>query len=205
MSDPDPTILKPVRVRRSRARQTRWSLFRSAKAYLPYIYGIIYFGFYYLSFLSGYVPSRAWLQISEPYVTIFVAALSLVGTAFVYPGARTGGSRSRRYKLRWVHVSAVLFAVMIYFMTVDVFRRAFPSLIAIAWGDRVELPFVIDRADDGGSRYCHRPIVLRDMPVRTKLCEMPQEFLDQLHPGMPAIFIGTGTWMGLFVEDFRIP
>lgn len=173
-----------------------------ALVFLTWFVGVIADGF----FVKRYLPSRVWLETIEPFATIAGAAVALAGTSFLFLGFLI---ERRRPEKRMNDVFAILVLIVIvflfYFLTANLFRRGLPAIIASGWGDRVEHPFVIGDVDDRSEKNCLRPIELRDMPVRTRLCEMPSEFRDQLHPGMPVIFIGKGTWMGLFVEDFRKP
>lgn len=159
-----------------------------------------------LFFFKRYLPSHTWLEAIEPFATIFGAVAALTCTVLAFLGFQSEERRTGQRKNRFFLAFTLIFCVFLfYFPTVDLLRRGIPALIAVAWGERVEHPFVIADADERGTKWCHRPIELRGMPTMTELCEMPSEFRDQLHPGMPIIFIGTGTWMGLFVEDFRKP
>lgn len=179
-----------------------WTKMLTLLVLVPFFVG----AFAELFFDKRYVPSRDWLESIEPFATIIGAIAALTSTFLVLRGLVNEDRRTRQIMTR-VFAPLVLLMTMFlfYHLTTNLIRRGFPAMIAVAWGDAVEHPFLIGDVDDRGGKNCHRPIELRDMPVRTKLCEMPQEFRDQLHPGMPVIFIGKGTWMGLFVEDFRKP
>lgn len=191
------------------AARPRW--FRMLAA-LVLVLGALVFLIFFVGFIADvffvkrYLPSRVWLETIEPLATIVGAAVALAGTSFFILGFLI---ERRRPEKRTNDVFAILAMIVmvfvLYFPTASLVRHGLPAMIAVACGDRVEHPFVIGDVDDRGGKNCHRPIVLRDMPVTTTLCEMPQEFRAQLHPGMSVIFIGKGTWMGLFVEDFRIP
>ena len=173
-----------------------------ALAFLTFFFGVIADIF----FVKRYLPSRVWLETIEPSATIIGAAVALAGTSFLLLGILVEKRRpEKRTNDVFSIVVLIVMVFVLYFPTANLFRRGLPAIIASASGDRVEHPFVIGDVDDRDRKPCHRPIELRDMPVKTTLCEMPQEFRDQLQVGMPVIFIGKGTWMGLFVEDFRIP
>ncbi len=157
-------------------------------------------------FFKRYLPSHVWLETIEPFATILGAVTALICTLCVFLGFRDEERRTgKRTNDVFSIIILIVMVFVLYFPTANLFRRGLPAMIASAWGDQVEHPFVIGDVDDRDRKHCHRPIVLRDMPVTTTLCEMPSEFRAQLQPGMSVVFIGKGTWMGLFVEDFRIP
>lgn len=173
-----------------------------ALVFLVFLVGIIAD----LLFVDRYLPSRVWLETMEPFAMMVGATVALSGTSFLFLGFLV---EKRRPESRMNDVIAIVVLIamvfLLYFLTANLIRRGLPAMIAVAWGEAVEHPFVIDDVDVRDRKNCHRPIVLRDMPVTTTLCEMPQEFRAQLHPGMSVVFVGKGPWMGLFVEDFRKP
>ncbi len=159
-----------------------------------------------LFFLKRYLPSHIWLETIEPFATIFSAVAALTCTVLVFLGFLSEERRTGQRKNRFFLAFTLIFSVFLFYLpTVDLLRRGIPAMIAVAWGERVEHPFVIADPGERSTKWCHQPIELRGMPAMTELCEMPQEFRSQLHSGMSVVFIGKGTWMGLFVEDFRKP
>lgn len=180
---------------------------RWIKVVVILLFGLCLSGFLTDIFLlNRYLPSHAWLRASEPYVTIFGVATALMLAALGVLGLKRQALATGRHRKGFELTFILAFGLFLFYIpTVDLLRRGIPGMFALALGERVQHTYFIEDTDQRGDKRCRRPIKIRDMPFMTSLCEMPQEFRAQLHPGMSVVFVGKGTWMGLFVEDFRKP
>ncbi|MBL9047092.1 MAG: hypothetical protein JNK34_07240 [Tabrizicola sp.] len=202
VSDSDSTLQEGGQVGRTLASLPRLFRILLAAVFILWVLGFIE----KFIFFKHYLPSHAWLQVIEPYATIFGTTVALVCTLCAFLGFKDEERRTGKHRDGFVLACKLLFgAFLFYIPTVDLVRRGVPAMIAVALGDRVEHPYVVEDVEKFGSKGCRRSINLRNMPMMTSLCSMPSEFRAQMHPGMSVIFIGKGTWMGLFVEDFRKP
>jgi hypothetical protein len=178
----------------------RWLRIAAAGMFLMWILGTMSF-----IALPRYLPSHAWLQSSEPYITLLSSLAAVLCCYLVLIGLRVQGRASGKRGNPVLQAALLIFGLFLFqYPIADLMRRGVPALVALAAGDRVEHAFTVGRAD-GGSKGCRRKVELDDMPFMTRLCAMPDSLRQQLAPGMPVVFIGTGTWMGLFVEDLRKP
>lgn len=178
----------------------RWLRAVSAVVFLMWILG----GVSFLA-LPRYQPSQAWLQSSEPHVTLLSSLAAVLCCYLVNINLRHQDRVSGKPGNRAARAALLIFGLFLFqYPIADLMRRGVPAVVALAAGERVEHAFIIDRAD-GGGKGCRRQVELRDMPFTTRLCAIPEAMRRQLVPGRPVVFIGTGTWMGLFVEDLRKP
>lgn len=154
-----------------------------------------------------YVPSHQWLQAIEPYYTVIVTAAVVITAVFLFLSFQTGTLQRAQRQNESTVIAILVIPFLVYFPSAEFMRRGIPAMIAVGWGEQVEHQFYVldpDKRHHGRTR-CRREIVLRDMNFTTMLCNMPSAFHDQLQAGTSVVFIGKGTWMGLFVEDFRKP
>jgi hypothetical protein len=156
----------------------------------------------------SYLPSHLWLEAIRPFYMLIGAAAVAI-TAFILllsfqVGQLQKAQQQNESFILWGPIFIVFAA---YVPTAALLRHGLPAMIAVGWGEQVEHSFFVLEPDKphGVRGRCDREIVLRDMPLLTALCNLPPEFHDRLRPGTDVIFIGRGTWMGLFVEDFREP
>jgi hypothetical protein len=164
-----------------------------------------------LLFHKNYLPSHVWLEAIEPFATILGATVALTFFVLVFIGMRVQKHQTGKSRNDFVVAGILIVSLLAgYFPTADLLNRGIPGLVALAFGDRVEHQFVISGMENDPERWkyrsgCRRKIEFLETPFPAQLCGVPPEFYDEFDPGMPVIFAGRGTWMGLFVEDFQKP
>ena len=153
-----------------------------------------------------YLPSHGWLRVCEPYATLVGAAFALFCTYLAAIGFRHQEQVSGKRRNPVIKAGILIFGLFLFqFPTSDLIRRGIPATYALVAGERVEHTFIIAKADGRGTRYCRHEVEIQGMPFLTRLCGISDTLRAQLSPGMPVTFIGTGTWMGLFVEQVSSP
>lgn len=138
-----------------------------------------------------------------------IAAAAVVITAVVLLLSVKAGQfqKVQQQNESFILLGSIFIVVSIYVPTTGLLRHGIPAMIAVGWGEQVEHSFFVLDPDlpHHGRGRCDREIVLHDMPLLTALCNLPPAFHESLRPQTDVIFIGQGTSMGLFVEDFREP
>ncbi|MGL4235061.1 hypothetical protein [Tabrizicola sp.] len=157
-----------------------------------------------LFMLRNYLPSQDWLQTSAPIamvcgaVTALLCALA-VSTGFRYQAQETG--KAIGPVTRFIVVLGGMF--LVYLSVGELVHRGVPAVLAMSYGTTVEHDYIVERTSEQGSRRCRRAVYVEGPSLSSRLCDMPFRFTEELAPAMPVTFIGKGTSMGLFVEDFR--
>jgi hypothetical protein len=79
-----------------------------------------------------------------------------------------------------------------------------PMMLALIAGHRVELTFIVERADRGGSRRCFSPLEFQGLPwFFDRICGAPDDFRHGLAHGKRIVVIGHGTSLGIFAQRLR--
>lgn len=207
MSDLYSKILQAAYVGILNGKPPRWFLFLYAVICIPWVLGVSLT----LLFHKNYLPSHVWLEAIEPFATILGATVALTFFVLVFLGWRLQKHRTGKSMNDFVVAGILILSLPAgYLPTADLLNRGIPGLVALAFGDRVEHQFVISWMQNDPERWrykngCRRQVHFRETTFFTQLCGVPPEFYEEFDPGMPVIFAGNGTWMGLFVDGYRKP
>lgn len=145
---------------------------------------------------GNYLPSEEWLRFSRP------AAYALVGTSFVVTalfGARISKHNDANAYVDGIFIAAIL-GGLFYAPTADLVHKNIPAVLGAVFGSEVRHSYQVISANGQSDKWCRSPVELEGMPFMTELCGKGDEFRSRLYPGQSVIFVGTGTWMGLYVD-----
>ena len=145
-------------------------------------------------FAHGFLPSPAWVSATNP---IRVA----IGLVFIFVALKIQFERRKDRETRALAVVIMTIAAYI-FSSASIVGTSI--LFAIFAGDKVEIPFLVEKANGTDRRGCASLLDLTGLPYSYgTLCGVSEEFRQTLGTGTKIIVVGRGTAYGVYASDYR--
>jgi hypothetical protein len=153
-----------------------------------------------------FLPAQTWVggarvaSYGFALATAWAMAHLLFWSPFMEARTRRLG---RSMPATWIKIIGVVLGPVIASQAVVV---GLPLLQAVIMGGPISLTYVVENASGFSDSKCPTEIELTSMPIGFDgACGFPEEFREQLKPGMLIELTGRGTANGLFYHRIHIP